>query len=241
MAATFNAPLASVLLAVELLLFEWRPRSFVPVAAAVANEHGRAVAAARRGADLRPSTRPRAPAPAIAELLCVGRSAGGLLAVAATGLVYASEDAFPRLPMHWMWWPAIGGLIIGAGRADRAPRARCRLRRHRRAAHRSSRDVADRGDPRREDPDLEPLAGLGHLRRRARAGVHDRRRARRARGAHPARSPPGFWALIGLAAVLGGVMRSPFTGVVFSAGAHPCVAADTAAASPPRPRYCITR
>ena len=33
MAATFNAPMASVLLAVELLLFEWRPRSFLPVTA----------------------------------------------------------------------------------------------------------------------------------------------------------------------------------------------------------------
>src|SRR6185436_17106889 len=43
MAATFAAPLASVLLAVELLLFEWKPRSFIPVALASATG-----AAARR-------------------------------------------------------------------------------------------------------------------------------------------------------------------------------------------------
>jgi len=34
MSATFAAPVASVLLAVELLLFEWKPRSFIPVAVA---------------------------------------------------------------------------------------------------------------------------------------------------------------------------------------------------------------
>jgi H+/Cl- antiporter ClcA len=38
-----------------------------------------------------------------------------LLAVVATVLVYASEDAFHRLPIHWMWWPAIGGVVIGVG------------------------------------------------------------------------------------------------------------------------------
>ena len=40
---------------------------------------------------------------------------GGLLAVAATWLVYRAEDAFGRLPVHWMWWPAVGGAIIGLG------------------------------------------------------------------------------------------------------------------------------
>src|SRR5581483_702392 len=49
-------------------------------------------------------------------LLCAvsGLVSAGL-AVIATGLVYASEDMFRRLPIHWMWWPAIGGLIIGVG------------------------------------------------------------------------------------------------------------------------------
>ena len=57
-----------------------------------------------------------------------------LLAVVATALVYASEDAFRRLPLHWMWWPAIGGLVIGIGGLFVPAGARRRLRRHRRRA-----------------------------------------------------------------------------------------------------------
>src|SRR5215472_6787102 len=114
MAATFNAPMASVLLAVELLLFEWRPRSFIPVTASVA------LATVCRGALL--GTGPvfavvataRPGAAAIALTLVPGIT-GGLLAIAATGLVYLAEDGFNRLPIHWMWWPAIGGLVIGIG------------------------------------------------------------------------------------------------------------------------------
>src|SRR5579875_1679152 len=45
----------------------------------------------------------------------IARLIAAVLAVIATGLVYASEDAFARLPIHWMWWPAIGGVIIGIG------------------------------------------------------------------------------------------------------------------------------
>ncbi|MGN6816559.1 MAG: chloride channel protein [Solirubrobacterales bacterium] len=115
MAATFNAPLASVLLAVELLLFEWRPRSFVPVVATVA------VATALRVPLL--GSGPVFPAPpgplhldATAYGLCLaaGALAGGL-ALVATSLVYLSEDAFSQLPFHWMWWPALGGLVVGLG------------------------------------------------------------------------------------------------------------------------------
>ncbi|WP_338051240.1 chloride channel protein [Pseudonocardia acidicola] len=127
MAATFNAPLASVLLAVELLLFEWRPRSFLPVTAAVA------VAVAVRSpllgsAPIFPVGMPGIALTPAVDLLCVVAGiAGGMLAVAVTALVYFSEDCFARLPLHWMWWPAIGGAIIGVGGADRAPRSRRRL------------------------------------------------------------------------------------------------------------------
>lgn len=126
MAATFNAPLASVLLAVELLLFEWRPRSFLPVTCAVAV--ATVVRAPLLGADpLFPVGLGGAHATPVVDLLCVGAGlVGGLLAVAVTALVYFSEDQFARLPVHWMWWPAIGGLIIGVGgliepRALRSP------------------------------------------------------------------------------------------------------------------------
>src|SRR3546814_13882892 len=51
----------------------------------------------------------------VAGLCVVAGLGGGLLAVLATEMVYFAEDTFKRLPIHWMWWPAIGGLIIGIG------------------------------------------------------------------------------------------------------------------------------
>ncbi|HEV2672366.1 MAG TPA: chloride channel protein [Gemmatimonadales bacterium] len=114
MAAIFSAPVAAVLLAVELLLFEWKPRSFIPVATAAA------VAGTLRVPLMGPGpiflTHAHAPLAihglAAAALLGViaGFGAGGL-----TWLVYTSEDLFRRLPIHWMWWPAIGGVAIGVG------------------------------------------------------------------------------------------------------------------------------
>src|SRR3982751_5789265 len=114
MAAIFATPLAAVLLAVELLLFEWKPRSFIPVAAAAA------VAAALRVPLLGPG--PIFPTTAHAamswqELACscaVGIVAGfgsGIL----TWLAYTAEDAFAKLPLHYMWWPVIGGFFVGLG------------------------------------------------------------------------------------------------------------------------------
>jgi len=115
MSATFAAPLASVLLAVELLLFEWKPRSFVPVALASAT-----AAAARR---YLMGLGPLFPVPEHALFIgpmgllsCVicGLLAG-LLAFILTHAVYGAEDAFAKLKIHWMWWPALGGLIVGLG------------------------------------------------------------------------------------------------------------------------------
>lgn len=115
MSATFAAPVASVLLAVELLLFEWKPRSLVPVALASA------VAAIARRYIL--GFGPLFPVPAhplfigpkgLLGCALVGLLAGGLSALL-TISVYAAEDAFQHLKIHWMWWPAIGGLVIGLG------------------------------------------------------------------------------------------------------------------------------
>jgi CIC family chloride channel protein len=114
MAAIFATPVAAVLLAVELLLFEWKPRSFVPVALASAT------AAAMRVPLLGPG--PIFPVPAhtglgaavLGTALLVGIAAGlasGLL----TALVYGCEDLFGKLPIHWMWWPVIGGAVVGVG------------------------------------------------------------------------------------------------------------------------------
>jgi chloride channel protein, CIC family len=115
MSATFNAPIAAALLAVELLLFEWRPRSVIPVALASGT------AAVVRpfllgGGPLFPTPPHAVDLPPLAMLACVGvgLAAGGLSALL-TLAVYASEDAFTKLPIHWMWWPAIGGVVVGLG------------------------------------------------------------------------------------------------------------------------------
>jgi chloride channel protein, CIC family len=115
MAATFAAPVAATMLAVELLLFEWKPRSLIPVALASAT------AAAARYYLL--GAGPLFPTPAHAAFIGVGGLLGcllvGVLAGALSGLltlaVYATEDFFQLLPIHWMWWPAIGGVVIGLG------------------------------------------------------------------------------------------------------------------------------
>ncbi|OBJ57729.1 chloride channel protein [Mycobacterium colombiense] len=217
MAATFNSPLASILLAVELLLFEWRPRSMIPVTAAVV------VATVVRqfilgGAPVFPVD--------VAHLsridwkidllaLVIG-ACGAVVAIAATRLVYLAEDAFSRLPIHWMWWPAIGGLVIGAGglvepRAlgvgydviDALLTGRATLSLIvgilvvKTAIWSLSLGSGTSGGV------LAPVfmigGALGALVGQGLPQVF-----------------PGFWAILGLAAVVGGVMRSPLTGIVFT-------------------------
>jgi chloride channel protein, CIC family len=114
MAATFNSPLAALLLSVELLLFEWAPRSLIPVGAAVAG--ATVVRWQLIGASplfLIPSTG-MPTAETVFSALLIGLLAGALSALL-TMAVYASEDTFRKLPIHWMWWPAIGGFVIGIG------------------------------------------------------------------------------------------------------------------------------
>jgi H+/Cl- antiporter ClcA/CBS domain-containing protein len=114
MAAIFAAPVAAVLLAVELLLFEWKPRSFIPVAVAAA------VAGALRVAFLGAGpifpVLPHAPLGGTALLIaCLAGIAAGLASGLLTTLVYFFEDLFQKLPVHWMWWPILGGLAVGIG------------------------------------------------------------------------------------------------------------------------------
>ena len=215
MAATFNAPLASILLAVELLLFEWRPRSFVPVAAAVSV--ATVVRAPLLGAGpVFPSVGALHLSPAAYAFCVVSGVVSGLLAILATVLVYAAEDAFRRLPVHWMWWPAIGGLVIGAGGLV-VPQALG-----------VGYDVIG--------AELAGTISLGlvvgilvvktliwslSLGSGTSGGVlAPMFMIGGALGAVEAQVfphvGPGFWALVGLAGVLGGVMRSPLTGVVFA-------------------------
>jgi CIC family chloride channel protein len=112
MSATFSAPVSAVLLAIELLLFEYRARSLIPVALAAAAACGAHVALV--------GSAPAFSMPAVAapsgSALAVYIGLGvlvGFASMVVTRAVYAVEDAFEKLPIHWMWWPAIGGLAVG--------------------------------------------------------------------------------------------------------------------------------
>lgn len=115
MSAVFGTPVAAVLLAVELLLFEWKPRSLVPVAL------GAATAAALRPALV--DVGPIFPVPAHAFTLDATGFAACLVAGVAAGVlsaflsrsIYVVEDLFAKLPIHWMWWPALGAVVVGVG------------------------------------------------------------------------------------------------------------------------------
>ncbi len=216
MSATFSSPLAAVLLAVELLLFEWKPRSLVPVALASAT------AAIVRYYIIGPG--PLFPVPPHVAFIgptgflgCVliGLLAG-LLSSLLTVAVYAFEDAFRLLPIHWMWWPAIGGLIVGIGGFIFPPALGVGydvigqlLQGHftlqillgvlivKSIIWSSSLGSGTSGGV------LAPLLMMGG----ALGGL--------ASMALP-NEGAGFWVLISMGAILGGTMRSPFTGVVFA-------------------------
>jgi chloride channel protein, CIC family len=216
MSATFAAPLAAVLLAVELLLFEWKPRSLIPVALASAT------AAAMRRYII--GLGPLFPVPAHPAFIgpqgllgCVvaGLLAGALSAVL-TQAVYAAEDAFQHLPIHWMWWPAIGGLVIGIGgwmfpqalgvgydvignllRGDVGGRVILGVLIVKSVIWSVSLGSGTSGGV------LAPLLMMGG----ALGGVEA--------WFLPAEGP-GFWPLVSMGAILGGTMRSPLTGVVFA-------------------------
>jgi CBS domain-containing protein len=216
MSATFSTPLAAILLAVELLLFEWKPRSFVPVALASAT------AAIARQFVIGPGPLfPLAPHPAFPGVdvfaCCIAAGIGaGCLSATLTYAVYAAEDLFKRLPIHWMWWPALGGLAIGLGGliSPRAlgvgydvigdllhdgllPRAIVGLVLVKGVIWSVSLGSGTSGGV------LAPLLMMGG-----------------ALGGLEAQFFPdagvGFWPLIGMGAILGGTMRSPLTGIVFA-------------------------
>ena len=217
MAATFGTPLAATLLAVELLLFEWKPRSFVPVALASA-----AAMATRHflfdSAPLFPVNAPVAGDDIAVLLGCVAAGLGaGMLSAAMTKSVYFFEDRFQKLKLHWMWWPALGGLAIGIGgfiepralgvgyeaigellHAKVAISAIVVLMMTKWAIWSVSLGSGTSGGV------LAPLlllgASLGAL---GSAVLPD--------------APLGFWPLVTMGAILGGTMRSPLTGILFAA------------------------
>lgn len=216
MAATFATPVAAVLLAVELLLFEWKPRSFIPVALASG------VAGLLRPYLLGPGpifgvAHPHGVLPS--SYMIVAAALGllaGVLAMLLTFAVYAAEDAFQHLPVHWMWWPALGGLAVGLGglvrpealgvgydiiadllRGNYVPRLLLGLIVVKGLIWSVALGSGTSGGV------LAPLLMMGG-----------------ALGALASPWLPGgdraLWPLVSMAAVLGGTMRSPLTAIVFA-------------------------
>lgn len=121
MSAVFGTPVAATLFGVELLAFEFKPRSMVLIGLAAATADGLRMVMAGWGLI---SPQPLFPVPAHAPLGGVALLGAAVIGVATglgawvmTQVVYGCEDLFKKLTghLHWMWWPLIGGLIIGLG------------------------------------------------------------------------------------------------------------------------------
>ena len=214
MTAIFGSPVAAILLAIEVLLFEWKPRSFVPVVIAVL------VALAWRPLLIGSGALFAfiAPTPTGAMPLVYALGVGALVGIEATvlsSLLYRIEDAFHRLSIHWMWWPALGGVVVGIGGLIDA--------RVLGAGYQSIQALLDNSLALRSilallfvkavvwlmalgsgtsGGVLAPLlilgGALGLLLGQVLPGG------------------PGFWAMIGMAGIISGAMRAPMTGAVFA-------------------------
>jgi CIC family chloride channel protein len=214
MTAIFGSPIAAVMLAVELLLFEWKPRSFIPVAVAACVSICWRPFLFDQG-PLFP-TNFQVQLPWWGIFLCAAMGIiSGLQSGVLTTLLYKIEDAFERLPIHWMWWPALGGLIVGLGGLI---------------------------EPRALGVGYDIISDLlsSHIVAKAvlaillvKAGIWLVALASGTSGGVLAPllilggalgwligllfpGDPGFWALLGMAAMMGGTMRAPLTGTFFA-------------------------
>jgi len=216
MSATFAAPLSAVLIGVELLLFEWKPRSAIPVALASAT----ACAVRRYLLGMGPLFSVPTHSVFIGPVgLCgciiAGLAAGALSALLTFG-VYAAEDLFKRLPIHWMWWPAIGGVFVGLGglvfpqalgvgydtigmllQGDAPIKIFVGVLIVKSAIWMISLGSGTSGGV------LAPLLMMGA----ALGGIES---------LFLPHFGLGFWPLVSMGAILAGTMRSPFTGIVFA-------------------------
>ncbi|HET8521857.1 MAG TPA: chloride channel protein, partial [Thermomicrobiales bacterium] len=108
-------PVAAMMLAAELLLFELKPRSLVPVAISSATAVFMRHYLIGGGALFPNFAHPGFIGVTGISLCIVTGLVAGVLAAALSSAIYIVEDTFAKLPVHWMWWPAIGGIFVGIG------------------------------------------------------------------------------------------------------------------------------
>ncbi|MDH7637666.1 chloride channel protein [Sphingomonas oryzagri] len=215
MTAIFGTPLAAILLAIEVLLFEWKPRSFVPVVVAVLVSFAWRPLLIGAG----PMFATASGQPAGLWVIAAAGALGlvvGLEAALLSGTLYRVEDLFHRLPVHWMWWPAIGAIFVGiGGLVDRHVLG---------SGYASIQALLDGSLVTRvvlallfvkaivwlialgsgtSGGILAPLLILGG--------------ATGCLVGHVLPGDAGFWAMIGMAGIMSGAMRAPMTGALFSA------------------------
>jgi len=214
MSAVFATPVAAVLLAVELLLFEWKPRSFIPVAVASVTASLWRVPLLGAGPIFGVTAHLPLGVSAMGVALAIGIAAG-LVSGVLTYLVYACEDFFARIPLHWMWWPAIGALIVGIGgwidprvlgvgyelihglvRGELVGWPVATLVIAKGLVWAIALGSGTSGGV------LAPLLIIGGA-----LGALI--------GAPTGVAEPGLWAMVGMSAMMGGTMRSPLTGMIF--------------------------
>ena len=214
MAAVFDTPAAAVLLAVELLLFEWKPRSLIPVTVAAVVASLARVPLLGTGPIFPVAAHPILAPREIGIALLVGTLAG-LGSGALTALVYFCEDAFSKLRLHWMWWPALGGIVVGITGyieprvlgvgyetihrlmlGDVLGASLIALVTAKAIAWSVALGSGTSGGV------LAPLLMIGGA-----IGAFF--------GAWTGGGDPGLWAMVGMAAMMGGTMRAPLTGAVF--------------------------
>jgi chloride channel protein, CIC family len=215
MTTVFGTPIAAIMLAVELLLFEWTPRSFIPVTVAAV------VAMVERSLLHMPA--PLFPFSGSMDISLLQLGAwvlvgilAGLLSGVLTQMVYGCEDVFLKLPIHWMWWPLIGGLVVGIGglvdphalsvgydnisgmlSGDIVPKAALLLLVVKAIIWSVALGSGTSGGV------LAPLLIMGGA-----MGT--------ALSFYLPQASPGFWALLAMAATMGGTMRSPLTATFFA-------------------------
>jgi chloride channel protein, CIC family len=222
MSAVFGTPVAATLFGVELLAFEFKPRSMVLIGVAAATADGLRMVMANAHLVL---PQPLFPVPGHAPLSGVALLGAAAIGIACgfaawlmTQAVYRFEDLFKKLSrhLHWMWWPMIGGLIIGlGGLIDRRALGVGYNTIHAELLGRLgigalillffvklviwSGALGGGTSGGILAPILMMGAALGGVLGHVLPGAS-----------------PGVWALVGMAGALGGVTRSPFTAIIFA-------------------------